>query len=53
METANHKNIDLRSVETRRLMTLEYFSLMPTKPRIVPELVMHPAVPSLTLPLFF
>ena len=53
METADHKNIDLRSVETRRLMMLEYFNLMPTKPRIVHELVMHPAVPSLTLPLFF
>lgn len=53
METADHKNIDLRSVETRRLMMLECFTLMPTKPRIVHELVMHPAVPSLTLPLFF
>lgn len=53
METADHKNIDLRSVETRRLMMLECFTLMPTKLRIVHELVMHPAVPSLILPLFF
>lgn len=52
-ETADHKNIDLGPVETRRLVMLEYFTLMPTKPRIVHDLVMHPAVPSLTLPLFF
>ena len=39
MKTADHKNTDLRLVETRRLIRLETY-LMPTNPRPIHELIM-------------
>ena len=39
IKTADSKNVNCRLVETRRLMMLENFTLMPTNPRIVQELI--------------